>query len=102
MPDTARTLLPAAWDVPVLRSTREVVDGSEYAGGGHRYLCFTHHQSEITTNDKSILWRQPDGTWSSNQLGSGIGSLLKHLMNTIFLDQLEEQEEQGQRLLRDQ
>ena len=100
MPDTARTLLPAAWDVPQKfrdRLGKSVGRQRMMLEGGHLLLVL--HAPPERDHDKRqgrFFWRQPDGTWSSNQLGSGIGSLLKHLDEyNSFLDQLEEQEEQA-------
>ena len=65
--------------------------------GGHLLLVL--HAPPERDHDKRqgrFFWRQPDGTWSSNQLGSGIGLCSNDLDEyNSFLDQLEEQEEQA-------
>src|SRR5215469_7779893 len=82
-PAIAKSVLPATWKVPDVFRTRL----GESAGrqrtmlaDGH-LLVILHELPRPGERSRlgRIFWREPDGQWKSNSLGTGVQSLKKHL-----------------------
>ena len=78
-----KTLLPRVWEVPqVFRDRLGSSVGRQrvMAADGHLLLVL-HAPPEPgeTTRQGRFLWRKPDGTWTSNDLGGGPQVVAKHL-----------------------
>jgi hypothetical protein len=80
---TERSALPPSWDLP--REFRNRL--GKQAGRQRAMLCNGHlllvlHRvpgPEEVDREARFFWRKPDGTWSSNELGSGTQALDDHL-----------------------
>ena len=77
------SILPAAWQVP-----QEFRDRLGARAGRQRVMtCDGHLLLVLHAPPKAgsaervgrFFWRSPDGQWSSNELGTGIGALGRHL-----------------------
>ncbi|MDA9777207.1 hypothetical protein N9D38_02105 [Rubripirellula sp.] len=102
MSELPNRLLPATWDVPkTFRDRLGKAVGRQRMMFSDGHLLLVLHAPPERDQEERIgrfFWRKPDGTWSSNNLGSGLGSLLKHLEEyDRYLDRLEEQEQQASR-----
>jgi hypothetical protein len=94
-------LLPAAWNVP--KSFRDRL-GSQvgrqrimFADGHLLVILHEPPRPDETRRGGRLFWREPDGTWHSNSLGSGIRALNQHLDEYAQVVQsLEEREERAQ------
>lgn len=100
MSDNKPRLLPATWDVPQTFRDRlgKTVGRQRMMFADGHLLLVLHAPPERDQDERSgrFFWRKPDGTWSSNKHGSGIGSLIKHLDEyDACLDRLEEQEQKA-------
>ena len=78
-----KSILPAAWQVPqVFRDRLGASAGRQRCmlADGH-LLLVTHAPPKPEDNARvgRFFWRDPDGDWKSNELGTGFGSLKKHL-----------------------
>ena len=77
------TILPAKWDVPQslrARLSKQVGRQREIVDAGHLLLVL-HAVPRLGDRERrgQFFWRSPDGNWSSNELGSGVGALSKHI-----------------------
>lgn len=78
-----KSLLPALWEVPQVFRNRlgsKVGRQRTMAADGHVLLVL--HQPPATDEYERrgrFIWRQPDGTWTSNDLGSGPQVASRHL-----------------------
>lgn len=77
------SLLPAVWNVPAIfrkRLGRRVGQQRVMFDDGHLLLVLHAPPGpEDLERVGRFFWRQPDGTWSSNQLGGGAGAVARHL-----------------------
>lgn len=78
-----RSLLPAAWNVPEVfrnRLGRRVGRQRAMLADGHLLLVLHQppREDEVERRPR-FFWRQPDGSWSSSDLGGGSGALNRHL-----------------------
>jgi tetratricopeptide (TPR) repeat protein len=80
---TAKSLLPATWAVPKAfreRLGEQVGRQRTMLADGHLLLVLHAPPSaDRTTREGRFFWRAPDGSWTSDAIGSGIGALHKHL-----------------------
>ncbi len=78
-----RTVLPATWDVPkVFRERLGDKAGRQRAMFSDGHLLLVLHQppgAEETNRRGRFIWRKPDGSWTSSDLGGGTAALTKHL-----------------------
>ena len=76
-------LLPPAWNIPRIFRDRlgERVGRQRIMFADGHLLVILHEppKPEETVRRGRLFWREPDGTWHSNSLGSGIRALQKHL-----------------------
>ncbi|HID74450.1 MAG TPA: hypothetical protein EYP56_00455 [Planctomycetaceae bacterium] len=76
-------LLPAAWDVPgIFRQRLGQRVGRQRVMFAEGHLLVILHQPpkpDETRRTGRLFWREPDGTWHSNSLGSGIQALHRHI-----------------------
>lgn len=98
MPKTS--ILPSAWNVPIEFRDRlgdQVGRQRAMVSEGHLLLILHDLPSPEDVERKGrFFWRQPDGTWSSNSLGSGPQAVRKHLDEYLDLvTHFEEQDEQA-------
>ena len=90
--------IPENWDIPASISDRIVeVLGTQRCLEAEGHLILILHKIPTTDSarrDLRMFWRSPDGTWTSNGLGTGIRALQRHLTeyNERAL-QLEEKED---------
>ena len=80
---TERSLLPTTWNVPAaFRNRLGIKTGRQraMAEDGHLLLVL-HAPPKPEENDRRgrFFWRSPEGQWSSQEFGSGINALSKHL-----------------------
>jgi len=77
------TLLPSDWTVPAIfrkRLGRSVGRQRAMFADGHLLLVLhAPPDPEQLERTGRFFWRQPDGSWRSNYLGSGAHALTKHL-----------------------
>ena len=79
----ANSILPPSWEVPqMFRDRLGAKVGRQRAmfADGHLLLVL-HAPPRIDDHQRvgRFFWRHPDGTWMSNELGTGINALTKHL-----------------------
>jgi hypothetical protein len=78
-----KSLLPRVWDVPpVFRSRLGAKAGRQRMMFADGHLLLVVHQPpgpDDPERQGRFLWRKPDGTWTSNDLGSGPNVLSRHL-----------------------
>lgn len=90
------SILPSIWEVPqVFRDRLGAKPGRQRAMFHDGHLLLVLHEPpkpEEYEREGRFFWRQPDGTWSSNGLGSGANALKRHL------DEYAEVAEQYQKL----
>ncbi len=78
-----RTTLPEVWQTP--QRFRERLGegvGRQRAMFEEAHLLLVLHRPPKPEDDERTgryFWRQPDGTWSSDELGGGPNALKKHL-----------------------
>lgn len=96
-----RSLLPAVWEVP--KSFRERLGtsaGRQRTMFDERHLLLVLHappKPDDTLRRGRFIWRKPDGSWTSNDLGGGIGALGKHLAEYAeVIQQFDRLEEEAQ------
>ncbi len=92
--------LPAAWAVPKVFQERMGEDvGRQRIMQADGHLLVIVHQppkADEMHRQGRLFWRAPDGTWQSNNLGSGIRSIHKHLDEySEVLQKLENAEERA-------
>jgi len=92
--------LPAAWAVPKVFQERMGEDvGRQRIMQADGHLLVILHQppkADEMHRQGRLFWRAPDGTWQSNNLGSGIRSIHKHLDEySEVLQKLEDAEERA-------
>lgn len=80
---TVRSILPGAWNVPQ-RFRERLGDRAgrqrTMAHEGHLLLVLHAPPGPDETERRGrFFWRQPDGTWSATELGSGPHALVAHL-----------------------
>lgn len=78
-----KTFIPATWDVPAefKRRIGEKV-GRQRAMQADGHLLLVLHappRKDEPHRRGRLFWRQPDGTWLSNELGGGAAAVSKHL-----------------------
>ena len=90
--------LPPGWEIPVAireRMGEKVGRQRAMAADGHLLLVL-HKPPKAGDNNRQgrFFWRKPDGSWLSNELGSGSAGINKHLVEYSDLvekfDRLEE------------
>lgn len=78
-----KCLLPRVWEVPqVFRDRLGASVGRQRVMGADGHLLLVLHvppKPDQTERVGRFLWRKPDGTWASNDLGSGPQVVSKHL-----------------------
>jgi hypothetical protein len=81
--ETRRSILPATWDVPrQLRDRFGAKAGRQRAMYAEEHLLLVLHAPPKPEEDERVarfFWRKPDGSWTSNELGSGTAALRKHV-----------------------
>ncbi len=92
-----RSALPSNWELPP-----EIKDrlgdqvGRQRAMSSKDHLLLVVHQPpkpDDTERKGRCFWRKPDGTWISDELGTGPGALTRHLEECESLvEELEEQD----------
>ena len=90
-------LLPANWQVPqVFRDRLGAQAGRQRLMAAEDHLLLvTHKPPKPDDEDREarFFWRQPDGVWSSSDLGGGPGAISKHLDGyAAVIDQCEDME----------
>jgi hypothetical protein len=78
-----KTILPPAWQVPEAIKARLGEDAGRQrtmSADGHLLLVL-HEPPELGVAERRgrLFWREPDGSWKSNSLGTGVQALKKHL-----------------------
>jgi hypothetical protein len=78
-----KSLIPAVWNVPQIFRDRigsKVGRQRAMSADGHLLLVL-HQPPESDENERQgrLIWRAPDGTWSSNDQGSGANAVNRHL-----------------------
>ena len=96
-----KSLLPATWDVPQVfrdRLGNSVGRQRLMQAEGH-LLLILHLPAEPDTVERQgrFIWRKPDGSWVSNDLGSGTQAVSRHLEQYAkAIEVCDEREEQAQ------
>jgi len=90
-----KSLLPAVWDVPqVFRNRLGTKVGRQRSMSADGHLLLVLHQPPAPDEYERrgrFMWRQPDGTWTSNDLGSGPLVVSRHLDQ--FADEVQKYDE---------
>lgn len=77
------SLLPRAWDVPqVFRDRLGTSVGRQRLMAADGHLLLVLHvppQPDDTERQGRFIWRKPDGSWTSSDIGSGPNVVNKHL-----------------------
>jgi hypothetical protein len=96
---SAKSLIPRAWEVPEIfrhRLGNKVGRQRLMAADGHLLLVLhVPPQPNEVERQGRFLWRRPDGTWTSNDLGSGIQAVNKHLDEYAELLQKHDEQEEN-------
>lgn len=78
-----KSVLPATWGVPdVFRKRLGDRAGRQRVMQADGHLLLVLHkppQPDDTVRQGRFFWRKPDGTWSTNDIGGGIGTMSRHL-----------------------
>ena len=100
-PSQAEIKIPLAWDVP-----EEFRNRLGRHVGRQRLMCqddqllLVLHAPPLPDEDERqgrFFWRKPDGTWASDQLGQGPGSVMRHLKEyDQRLSELEKREDEAE------
>src|SRR6267142_5085186 len=92
-----KSVLPAAWELPAeFRQRVGEKTGRQRVMVADGHLLLVLHRppkKNETGRSGRFLWRKPDGTWQSSDLGSGPVALSRHL--TEFADLMERYDRQG-------
>jgi hypothetical protein len=96
----AKSILPSSWDVPQkFRDRLGSKVGRQRAMFADDHLLLVLHAPPAPDQDERqgrFFWRKPDGTWISDQLGTGPGAVTKHLDEYAGrIDVLDKQEEKA-------
>jgi len=92
--------IPENWDIPVAISDRvSDVLGTQRCLEAEGHLVLILHKlpdTDSTRRNLRLFWRSPDGTWTSNGMGTGIKALQEHVaeFNTRVV-QLEKEEDRA-------
>lgn len=91
------SILPAVWELPqAFRDRLGTRAGRQRAMFADGHLLLVLHLPPSPDDDERVarfLWRKPDGQWSSNDLGGGVGALGKHLAQYAeVIDRCEQRE----------
>ncbi len=77
------SLLPATWDVPqIFRDRLGATVGRQRTMSAEGHLLLVLHlppKPNDAERQGRFLWRKPDGSWFSNDLGSGAQAVTRHL-----------------------
>ncbi len=97
-PPSVRSILPGVWQVPqVFRDRLGERVGRQRAMFHEGHLLLVLHAPpgpDETERKGRYFWRQPDGTWSSNEFGGGAQAVDRHLGEyAARLEELEQMEE---------
>jgi hypothetical protein len=94
-----KSLIPKGWEVPgVFRRRLGNKVGRQRLMVADGHLLFVLHvppQPNEAERQGRFLWRRPDGTWTSNDLGSGIQAVNSHLDQ--YAEMLQKRDEQEER-----
>ena len=95
---TIKSILPAMWEVPqVFRDRLGAQAGRQRAMFADGHLLLTLHKPPKPNEEERVgrfFWRQPDGTWKSNEKGQGPNALARHLNEySDILDELEKRDQ---------
>lgn len=78
-----RSILPGTWGVPAeFRKRLGDRAGRQRPMLAEGHLLLVLHKPpkpNETERQGRFFWRKPDGTWTTNDLGSGIGAMTRHL-----------------------
>ncbi len=96
----ARSILPPGWDVPQeFRDRLGSKVGRQRAMFADDHLLLVLHAPPAPDQDERqgrFFWRKPDGTWISDQLGTGPDAVTKHLDEYAGrIDALDRQDEKA-------
>ena len=93
-----KTILPAGWQVPeIFRSRLGENAGRQRAMQSDGHLLLVLHEPPEpgeTERRGRYFWREPNGNWKSNSLGSGILAIKKHVAE--YAERLEPLDDQLQ------
>ena len=82
-PSTTKSLIPATWDVPAEFKSRmgEKVGRQRVMQAEGQLLLVLHAPPKKDEPQRRgrLFWRKADGSWLSNELGSGSAALARHL-----------------------
>ena len=96
---SAKSLIPRAWEVPESFQRRlgnKVGRQRLMAADGHLLLVLhAPPQPNEVEREGRFLWRRPDGTWTSSDLGSGVQAVNKHLDEYADLLQRHDEQEEN-------
>jgi len=96
---TERSTLPAVWEVPQeFRDRLSSLAGRQRAMSCDGHLLLVLHappDPEDITRVARYFWRKPDGTWNSDEFGSGTKALGRHLDQ--YAERINEYDEQEER-----
>jgi len=95
-----KSLIPKNWDVPeVFRQRLGSKIGKQRLMVADGHMLFVLHappKPDETERVGRLIWRKPDKSWSSSELGSGAQSVSRHLEQYAeILKLLDEQEEKA-------
>ncbi|REK26453.1 MAG: hypothetical protein DWQ42_09000 [Planctomycetota bacterium] len=78
-----KSILPSMWQVPQLfRNRLGSTVGRQRAMAADGHLLLVLHAPPKPDEQERVgrfHWRSPEGEWTSNELGKGVGALAKHL-----------------------
>ncbi len=78
-----KIVVPSRWQVPKsIRGSVSEVPGSQRALEAEGHLLLILHRlpaAQSGRRELRMFWRNPDGKWESDELGSGIDALRKHV-----------------------
>jgi hypothetical protein len=91
-----KSILPPTWEVPTeFRKRLGEKAGRQRTMLADGHLLLVLHRPPKRDDPERIgrvFWRKPDGTWQSNELGSGSAALARHL--TEYADAIERYDQQ--------
>ncbi|MFI4874614.1 MAG: hypothetical protein ACIALR_04725 [Blastopirellula sp. JB062] len=97
----AKSILPTAWDVPdIFRRRLGDQPGRQRSMAADGHLLIVSHHPPKPGEKKRIgrfFWRNANGEWASNDLGSGDSTLKSHLEQyATAIEKLEKREEEAE------